>query len=148
MKILILSDSHYRKIDLDFNKFDYVIHCGDYGDSYDLLNNSNAYFVRGNCDYRGTKEVYVNINGRNVLVVHGDLYNVKSHYNSLKYKAMERKADIVFFGHTHRMDMFIENDIIFINPGCYIDNEYVIIDDDNINFYIGDKKYKSFEFRW
>lgn len=148
MKILILSDSHYRNIELDLTKYDYVIHCGDYGNSYDLLEECDAYYVRGNCDMRGPKERFFEINGKNILVVHGDLYNVKSHYNSLVYKGLERKANFVFFGHTHRMDMFIENDIVFINPGCYMDDEYVVIGEKSINFYIGKKKYKSFEYRW
>ena len=149
MRILILSDNHRVNIDIDFNKYDYVIHCGDFGDCYDYLaNKDNVLFVRGNCDSDGVKEIFRNISGRNVLVLHGDLYNVKSHYNSLVYKAISRGANIVFFGHTHRADMFVIDDIVFINPGSFQDGSYVEIDDNNIIFYRDMKKYKKYEFRW
>lgn len=148
MKILILSDNHSRSLDFDFSKYDYIIHCGDYGNSYDVLNQTDALFVRGNCDYDGPKEIFREINNKKVLVLHGDLYNVKYHYNSLIYKALSRNAHVVFFGHTHRADMFIEDNILFINPGSYQDGSYVVINDDYIIFYKFDKEYKRFEYRW
>ena len=149
MKILILSDNHRVNVDIDINKYDYVIHCGDYGNYYDYVSdNDKVLIVRGNCDSDGVKEIFKNINGRNVLILHGDLYNVKSHYNSLVYKAISRGANIVFFGHTHRADMFVIDNIIFINPGSFQDGNYVIIDDNSINFYKDDKIYKKYEFRW
>jgi len=148
MKILILSDSHYRNLDIDISKYDYVIHCGDYGDNYEFLEMNNCLFVRGNCDYQGPKEIFTKILNRDVLILHGDYYNVKNTYNSLVYKGIERKANFVFFGHTHRMDMFIEDNIVFINPGSYQDGNYVIIDDNNIKFYCDKKLLKSFEYRW
>lgn len=148
MKILILSDNHSRMIDLNLDLYDYIIHCGDYGDIDDILDKYNAYYVRGNCDYRGPKEIFVNIDNKNILITHGDLYNVKYHYNSIVYKALEKKADFVFFGHTHRADMFIEDNIIFINPGSYQNGNYVVIEDNKINFYRYDEVYKSFDYRW
>ena len=148
MKILILSDNHSRRIDFNLNEYDYVIHCGDYGDEDSILDGCGALYVRGNCDYRGPKEILTNILGKNVLITHGDLYNVKYHYNSLVYKALEKKCDFVFFGHTHRADMFIEDNIIFINPGSYQNGFYVLISDDRIDFYRYDEIYKSFDYRW
>ncbi len=149
MRILILSDNHSRSVELDLSKYDYVIHCGDYGSFYDYVkNDSNVLIVRGNCDWDGEKEIFRCINNRNVLVVHGDLYNVKSHYNTLIYKALSKNANMVFFGHTHRADMFVIDDIVFINPGTYQYGEYVIIDDNYIYFYENDKRIKKYEFRW
>lgn len=149
MRILILSDNHSRSIELDLSKYDYVIHCGDYGSFYDYVkNDSKVLIVRGNCDFEGNKEIFTNIKDRNVLVVHGDLYNVKSHYNTLIYKALSMNANMVFFGHTHRADMFIIENIVFINPGSYQYGEYVEIDDNNIIFYSNDKVFKKYEFRW
>ena len=55
---------------------------------------------------------------------------------------------MVFFGHTHRADMFVIDDIVFINPGTYQYGEYVIIDDNYIYFYENDKRIKKYEFRW
>ena len=148
MKILILSDNHYRNIDLDLNKYDYIIHCGDYGNSLKMLEEYNTFIVRGNCDIDGPKEIFCEINGRKIFITHGDLYNVKIHYNSITYKAMERKVDFVFFGHTHRMDMFIHDNIVFINTGSYQDGSYVEIDDNKISFYNKNRLIKSFEYRW
>jgi len=148
MRILILSDSHSSYLDIPFNNYDYVIHCGDYGNNYEYLKENNVLFVRGNCDYEGAKQIITEIKNKKILITHGDLYNVKYHYNSLVYKALESKCDIVFFGHTHRADMFIEDNIIFINPGSYQYLDYVEIIDDNIIFYKDGKKYKNFEYRW
>ncbi len=148
MKILILSDNHMRTIDIDLNRYDYVIHCGDYGNSYTVLKESNALFVRGNCDFEGPKQIITDINNKNVLITHGDLYNVKYQYNSLIYKAIEAKVNIVFFGHTHRADMFIEDNIVFINPGTYQCGDYVEIDDNNIYFYRDDNFFKKYDYRW
>ena len=36
MRILILSDSHYRSLDdIKFNEYDYILHAGDYGNLRD-----------------------------------------------------------------------------------------------------------------
>ena len=147
MKILILSDNHMRDIKLKFNKYDYVIHCGDYGNCYDMLNNFTL-VVRGNCDYEGPKEIITNINNKEVLITHGDMFNVKYHYNSLIYRAIEKKINVVFFGHTHRQDMFVEDNIIFINPGSYQNGDYVEIDDEHIYFYRDDSLFKRYDYRW
>ena len=81
MRILVLSDSHSRLVDdIKFNKYDFVIHCGDYGNSYEILKNNNVIFVRGNCDYQGDNERIITINNKKILILHGDLYNVKYDY--------------------------------------------------------------------
>ena len=148
MKILVLSDSHFNNIKIDFTKYDYVIHCGDYGLSKKHLKQNNVYYVKGNCDLAGEKELVVTINNKKIFITNGDKYNVKTSYNNLIYKALSINANICFFGHTHRPDMFILDDIIYINPGPYQDGYYVEITDDNILFYMNDRIYKNFEFKW
>ncbi|MBQ9124357.1 MAG: YfcE family phosphodiesterase [Acholeplasmatales bacterium] len=148
MRILALSDSHFDKIKLDLNKYDYIIHCGDYGLSKKDLINNNVYFVKGNCDFSGEKELEVKINNKIIFITHGDKYNVKSTYNNLIYKALSINANICFFGHTHRPDMFVLDDIIYINPGAYLDGFYVVIDEEYIYFYKDKEIYKKFEFKW
>ncbi len=58
----------------------------------------------------------------NVWVTHGDKYNVKydDKLERLNRAAMERRADIVFFGHSHYAEILNdkENGIVFVNPGC------------------------------
>ena len=150
MKILVLSDSHYRFIDdIEFDKYDYVFHCGDYGKSKEILNNTNnVYYVAGNCDWDNNKEVLVDISGKKVYMTHGDLYHVKMHMNSLIYKALENNANICFFGHTHEQAIFERDNILFINPGAYQDGFYVVIEDDGIYFYYNNTLRRKFDYKW
>jgi len=150
MKILVLSDSHRRYIDdIDFSKYDYVFHCGDYGVSRDVLeNNQNLYYVAGNCDFGNNKEVLVNILNKKIYMTHGDLYHVKYHFNSLIYKAIENEANICLFGHTHEQKIFVRDNILFINPGAYQDGFYAEIEDDGIYFYYNSSLRKKFDYKW
>jgi putative phosphoesterase len=149
MRILVLSDSHSRLVDdIKFNKYDFVIHCGDYGNSYEILKNNNVVFVRGNCDYQGDNERIITINNKKILILHGDLYNVKYDYIRLTYRGEASGASIVFFGHTHRQDLYELNDIMYINPGSYNYGDYIEIIDDKIIFYQNDRVVKKQDFRW
>ncbi len=150
MKILVLSDSHSRFIDdIDFSSYDFVFHCGDYGRSKALLDNTNnLYYVAGNCDYANNKEVFVNIFNKNIYMTHGDLYHVKLHFNSLVYRAIEKNANICLFGHTHERCIFVQDGILFINPGAYNDDSYAEILDDGIYFYQNGTLIKKFDYKW
>ena len=150
MKILVLSDSHSRYLeDIHFEDYDYVFHCGDYGRSKELLERTNnLYFVAGNCDWANNKEVLVDIFNKKVYMTHGDLYHVKMHVNSLIYKALENKANICLYGHTHQQALFIRDNILFINPGAYEDGSYVIIDDNCVSFYYNDVLKRKFDYKW
>lgn len=149
MKILILSDSHSQDIStFDFSKYSHIIHAGDYGYSYDILNNNNILFVKGNCDYRGDKELIINLYNKKILITHGDLYNVKNDYYRLLLKAESESANYVIFGHTHIPSYFVEHDIVFINPGAYLDGYYVIIDEEYIKFYRYNLVMKEIKRKW
>lgn len=145
MRILILSDNHSANVDFALSTFDYVFHCGDRG-SYKPDDKIN--YVKGNCDFKGPKELELEVRGKKFYITHGDLYGVKTNYDRLVYKAMELNADVVLFGHTHRPAHFEENGILFINPGAYEDTFYVIIEDDSLEYYMGSRCYKKFEFKW
>ena len=67
MKILVLSDSHYEDMKIN-TAYDCIIHCGDYGKSQKLLDSLNAFYVRGNCDFGGQKEIIKTINNKNMTV--------------------------------------------------------------------------------
>jgi len=150
MKILVLSDSHSRFIsDIDFNKYDYIIHAGDFGASKDVLEKlNNCFYVCGNCDWGKNKERLIEINNKNIYLTHGDLYHVKYHLNSLIYKAIENKANIAIFGHTHEPTIFVQDNILFINPGAYIDGYYAIITDNAIEFYKDGFLKRKFDYKW
>lgn len=143
MKILVLSDNHSASLPA-FEGYDRVIHCGDYG----RYEPRGSLYVRGNCDIHGEKELSAEVLGRNVWITHGDLYGVKNGYDRLIYRALEVRADICFFGHTHRPDMFISDSVVFLNPGAYKDGFYAEIDGEYIAFYRDGRRYKKFEFKW
>ena len=68
MRILILSDNHSRTIDFETAEFDVVIHCGDYGRCFNILDEDNILFVKGNCDIHGDEEIYDIIDNKNIFI--------------------------------------------------------------------------------
>ena len=68
MKILVLSDSHYEDIILN-TSYDYIIHCGDYGQSQKLLDLNKALYVWGNSDFKGQKEINEVRNNKKILII-------------------------------------------------------------------------------
>ena len=148
MRILVLSDSHRRLLNININEYDYIIHCGDYGNEYKFLNNNNLLYVKGNCDIYGPKERKININNKTILITHGDLCNVKYNLTNLTYKGLSENANIVFYGHTHIQHYFYSDNILYINPGSYQNNDYVIINDNDIFFYNNDKLINRISYSW
>lgn len=148
MKILVLSDSHHSNINLGKISYDIAIHCGDYGNSYDYLVNNNIHFVRGNCDFKGEKEKELIINNKKIYFTHGHMYNVKMTYNIIIYKASSLDASICLFGHTHNPDVFLIDNILFLNPGSYADGFYAIIEDDSVSIFLNNKIYKKINYKW
>lgn len=149
MRILILSDSHYKTLDdINFSEFDYVLHAGDYGKSIDTIKQEGIIFVKGNCDFEGKNEVEININDKNVFITHGHLYDVKYDFTRLLFKGLSLNANYVIFGHTHEPILFTEQGVVFINPGAYQDGYYVIADEHKITFYKDNKIIKNFRRKW
>lgn len=147
MKILVLSDNHSKNLDIN-NSYNYIIHAGDYGSELDYLENNNIIYVKGNCDYIGDKERILELFDKKILLTHGDRYRVKEAYQSLLYRGLELNVNIIIFGHTHIPTIFIENNILFINPGSYRDGYYIIISDNNITLYQDNKKIRKIDYRW
>lgn len=147
MKILVLSDSHqFSLTDLEFEKYDAVIHCGDYGNSEEVLVSHHVLYVRGNCDGSGRHQIVENLFGRKIFVAHGYQENVKYGLDRLIYKALEKEVEVCFFGHTHQQMCFIEENILFLNPGSY-PNSYIEITEEEIQFYEAEK-IKVLKYRW
>lgn len=144
MRILALSDNHSRDIDFNLNEFNYIIYSGDHGH----FDSDGVVMVRGNCDFRGEKTIETIIEGKRVLITHGDLYGVKEGLMRLSLLALERGVDYVFYGHTHVPTFFEYRGIKFINPGAYLDGRYVIINNEKIVFYRENKVERTIENKW
>ena len=126
MKVLIVSDTHrkndnYFKI-LEMHKPDMVIHCGDAeGSEYALTQAADCpvYIVMGNNDFFSElpRELELQIGKYKVWVTHGHNYYVSMGNELIKEEAIARGMDIVFYGHTHRPVVDIDDEIIAVNPG-------------------------------
>lgn len=148
MRILVLSDSHNKKIEISFIGFDMIIHLGDYGLSYSELIKNNVYFVRGNCDDKGPKIIELLIGERKTLLTHGDNYDVKYDLNKLFYLGKEKAMDIIFYGHTHMQEFIDYDGIKLINPGAYQNKEYAIIENNTLYFYKDKIIVNRYELKW
>jgi putative phosphoesterase len=116
MKCIVLSDSHgesqaIRRILSMHPDCEAVFFLGDgLSDLEPFINNKSIAFlaVRGNCDRSFVlgdnavkKTDAINIEGRRIVFTHGDLYGVKYGLNGITKLAIESRADVVLFGHTH-----------------------------------------------
>lgn len=137
MRVLLLSDSHYRGIGgvADYS-FDAIFHCGDMDESTRVaLENLAAYYVSGNCDFFDVPDQLIEFAGKQILLTHSHHYHSKRGYDELVAVAKKYAVDIVFFGHTHERVYFIRDGIVFINPGDFLSGNFVIIDEKGVGFY-------------
>ena len=127
MKLAILSDTHCPdKIEtlpkplidkLNDVELDYLIHAGDITSDKTLNEledfSEKSIFVKGNMDeLELPRSKMVKIDGIKIFVTHGDGSSIQS----LKYKALEKQADVLVVGHSHRYEVKKE-DIMILNPG-------------------------------
>jgi putative phosphoesterase len=127
MKILVFSDSHgekeLMKSLISLHKPDMVLHLGDHSADCRVLRKhfKGVEFksVRGNCDGKSDEDecLYFNIEGKNIFMTHGHVYQVKFGYARIFYAAAEKNADILLFGHTHRALRDTAGGILILNPG-------------------------------
>lgn len=126
MKVLIVSDTHKKNENyfyvLEKEKPDLVIHCGDAeGSEYALTKAADCpvEVVLGNNDFFSElpRELMLDIGPYKVWVVHGHNYYVSMGNENLKREAVERGVDIVFYGHTHRPVIDMDDEVIAVNPG-------------------------------
>jgi putative phosphoesterase len=125
--IAVVSDTHRRigaikKVIKKIQNADVLIHLGDNVDDLHELTerfNGKIVNVKGNCDFcvDVPNDRLIEIEGKRIFLTHGHRYGVKYDFMRLKYKALEVKADIVLFGHTHVQQIEYDEGILFINPG-------------------------------
>ena len=132
MRWLLFSDTHgsIKEAAILIERFasqvDGVLHMGDYERDCDFLDKQYRYTydlsfagVPGNCDLgsRSPRSRLFHVEGRCVMMCHGDRYHVNDGLEYLDLAAREAGADVVLFGHTH-MPLQVEKDgILFVNSG-------------------------------
>lgn len=111
MKIGLISDTHgFLQLAGETVKamgvIDLLIHAGDhYLDAYKIAAAANVpvYAVVGNCDkgVDGPEEELLQLDDIRLYISHGHRYNVKKSISKLYRRAVELKACVAVFGHTH-----------------------------------------------
>ena len=118
MTLLILSDSHGRPDSVEEAirrvRPDGILFAGD--GLRDLTRIGELpcplWAVSGNCDWSSSlilngrslearDEELITVEGIRILLLHGHKYGVKGGLLPATYRAMEKEADILVFGHTH-----------------------------------------------
>ena len=127
MKVLVVSDTHKRdgnfyEVLEKVGPVDMVIHCGDAEGSeyeYEEIVSCPIHMVAGNNDFFTglSRELEIMIGRYKVWITHGHQYYVSMSSETIKEEAIDRGVDIVFYGHTHRPVIEIDEEIIAINPG-------------------------------
>ena len=123
MKILICSDTHGdQDILIDklsrYPNFDHYFYLGDSELSETNLLFKNFVGVNGNMDYGKFPLIRV-ISDQNInfLLTHGHLFGVNQNLYRLISEGKRLKANIICYGHTHRLSIKVIEGILVINPG-------------------------------
>jgi len=130
MRILVISDSH-GNLPLALQacemagSFDTLFHLGDGAEDAGILAHAldvSVVHVAGNCDVDSAspREVFLEFEGKKLLLMHGDACAVKNGLGILERRAREAGVDAVLFGHTHRATVTDLSGILAINPGTLI----------------------------
>lgn len=127
MKILVVSDTHgnHKNLDRILNlagEIQMFIHLGDVEGGEEYINavvDTEKHIVRGNNDFFSDlpKEEEFYIGKYKTFISHGHSYYVSLDPEYIKEEGIERHADIVMFGHTHKPFLEQNEDITVLNPG-------------------------------
>ena len=138
-RIAVISDSHNAEVHLEWfaqvcerEKPDMIFHLGDVLSDVRWLEkrlNTAVTSVAGNCDFysRHAREARVTIEGRRILLTHGDVHGVKYTLDRLSYYAEENNMDVALFGHTHRCFAAYVGRALLINPGALKSGSYCML---------------------
>ncbi|MGE5416234.1 MAG: metallophosphoesterase family protein [Acidobacteriota bacterium] len=124
---MVVGDTHGKcdSITSEIRKLpgiDLILHTGDFHQDGIYISKRldiETKVVVGNCDHgvKGSKEILLKTANRKILITHGHEYNVKHTLNNLYFRAREKKADIILYGHTHIPNLENMGDMWFMNPG-------------------------------
>lgn len=127
MVISVISDTHRRyncisKVLAKSKEADMIIHLGDNVEDAKEIQRQykgSVVYVAGNCDAGAlckTEEI-IEVEGKRILITHGNRYDVNYGISELMDKAKENSIDLVLYGHTHVSKVDYEEGIFFVNPG-------------------------------
>ena len=127
MKMLVLSDSHGNLDNMvravEQTRPNRIVHLGDVMRDGEKL---HALFpaipfdqVPGNCDLAAfdAPEKLLFLENKRILLCHGHTLHVKEGLLTAMYAALEKQADVLLFGHTHRVFSEVRNGVAMLNPG-------------------------------
>ena len=139
-RIGVVSDSHGGRLHLErfveicrAENFDLVFLLGDVLEDARWLEKNleiPVTSVAGNCDFYAhhPREARVTVEGKRLLLLHGDRYRVKLGYDMLSYYAEENAVDAALFGHTHQPFAGYVGRALLINPGALKNGHYCILE--------------------
>jgi putative phosphoesterase len=138
-KLIILGDlltpgHDYEEVKKILNDFKFSLLC---------MQGNNDRYLYNELDFN-VIEGYLNIklDDNNVYITHGDRYN--------KNNIILKENDILISGHTHRSNMYKENNRYFINPGSIslprdnTDGSYIIYEDNKFYLYDIDSNFLDY----
>lgn len=127
MRILIVSDTHGHERNLETvlektGHIDHFIHLGDVEgqeDYIEVIAGCPVHMVSGNNDFFSSlpREEEFCLGKYRVMITHGHYLGVSMGTDILKEEALSRNVDIVMYGHTHRPEINIQENITILNPG-------------------------------
>ncbi len=130
LKLLVFSDTHGREkyietaIAAHGGKADALIFLGDgilgANEMFGKYPHIPHICVKGNCDLYAIGEVdeaLIDMGGVKILCMHGHKYDVKSTLMRAAYRAREREAQLLLFGHTHAPVELRDESLVMFNPG-------------------------------
>lgn len=139
-RILVVSDSHGGQYHLEklpefcrAERIERLFHLGDIVEDARWLEKRldiPVSFVAGNCDWSAhcDRELRLNVEGKRLLLTHGDRFGVKYGCDRLSYYAEESMMDAVLFGHTHRPFAGYVGRALLINPGALKNGSLCVLD--------------------
>lgn len=137
LEVIIVSDNHEAKTGLEnvletYPDADYYFHCGDSNMDSDLEIMKPFVTVKGNTDYsyNYNPSEWVHLSsGEHVWMTHGHGYEVHRGNEKLVEFATDKgrsslgpefagpATHMVFYGHTHVVDVAMKEGVLVINPG-------------------------------
>lgn len=127
MRAMIVSDTHKKHVNLEkaleeAGTIDLLVHLGDAEGAEDYIEaiaGCPVRMVAGNNDFFSDLELEEEFElcGKRFFITHGHYYYVSVGVDRLCREGLDRHADVVMFGHTHRPYLEKRDDMVLLNPG-------------------------------